>query len=215
MSTLIRILISCLFTGLGGAEVMCLDARLSVQHPTTSELAAALGIKSFCGDLTFTTATHVKMVAEVENAKGETRTYEVPRLRPNDYFRARVFCFYDLKTSRPEQIVFNLTSSSDVAHSGDYHPSNAFIPFPPEVSWFQTISARIGDTVDPFDEKSVFLGFNGLNNANKRIFKVRFSFVTSETPFPLPSSDIRILDLRPDLKNAEPTRSATPPSSDH
>ena len=82
------------------------DRRLIKQVPiSTQELAAALGVGSFCADAHFASPLYARLVAVTTDSTGEHRK-EVSSVEPNMDFHLRVLMIHDPKSGSLQGISF-------------------------------------------------------------------------------------------------------------
>jgi hypothetical protein len=166
-------------------------AEIVQDQPTTVEIAGAMGLHPFCANLRFDKPCYARLQADVTDAQGGTSHPHVTPGQKSDHFRIRVFFFEDPQTHKPLRLSFNLSPDDDVA-------ANMFLDFPKE--------AR-GACLSLMRENDRFYEITAYGrDPHDVVCKIALRIITSETPFPMPGSAIKVLELHP----AVPTPSVKP-----
>jgi len=166
-------------------------AEIVQDQPSTVEIAGAMGLRPFCANLRFDKPCYARLEADIIDAQGVTTHPNVTPGQQSDHFRIRVFFFEDPSTRKPARLSFNLSSDDDVA-------ANVFLDFPKEA---RLARISLGRENDRFYEVEA-MG----RDPHDVVCKIVLRIVTSETPFPMPSSAAQVLEFYP----ATPTPGAKP-----
>lgn len=183
MKILIITVISIIaFTCIAQQEEVLEAPKIIQDKPTTEEVASAMGITPYCANLKFQSPIYARLVAEVVNEKGENYTREVGGGEARGNYRIRIFCFENIKSRKAERVIFNLSGEENVWFNG-------LIEFPPESG---TARLTLGTGKEGYLYEIWIFG----PNSSKDYFRVRFRIETSPTRFPVPSSNLKLIEVK-------------------